>query len=239
VALRGRERIVVVTYALALALQWLGVLSGERGAGSGPGIGSVAFGYDFRVLSTTLVGVRAAAGLVTSGKADITWLALATAALLLAALLVNRRGRLLLLVTVVTSVTFWLISCYGARGDGGGFPPPGGGALDLTVGGRYTILPGLLLFTGLVVAFDGFAQRVRAVPARIALVALALAPVVVWTVTGYRPVPGLRTAAPAWSGSVAQFRASCAADPATPPAYLTIEPGGAWGVQLTCAEVLK
>jgi hypothetical protein len=210
------------------------VLAAERVTGTPAGTSQALFGYTYRVMATTLLGVDGADGLVGGlGRTAITVVGVLVVGLVAAALAVAGARRLQVLAMAVASAAYFTVPCRFPL-ENTTFPPAGPAELDLTLGGRYTIVPCLLLLTALLLAAQSLVEHLPRVRAAVVPVVVAL-PVVVWAATDYRPAPDLRTAVPPWSQSLEALRQACADDPAAAPAPLPLEPGGPWLLELSCA----
>lgn len=238
IALRGwRDLSVVVTWSISSAIELVVVLGQERTPGEMAGPGQVLFGYALRVVSTTFIGVDGSQELARDGgRGAVVAVGIAGVVVVLGAVLAAGSRWLTALAMVVLSFVCFLLPSLFAL-PGGTFPPSGAGELDLTVGGRYTIAPSLLLLTALLLGVQTVLERHRR--AGVLAVLAVTTPVVVWALTDYRPAPALRTGAPDWSTSLDQLRRECREDPERSPASLQVEPGGSWTVEISCAQAAR
>jgi hypothetical protein len=238
VALRGwRDRAVVVTWAAGSVVQLAVVLTQHRSTGGTTGPGHVLFGYLFRVVSTTFAGVSGPGALTAHGsRGAVVTIGIAGLLLLVGAGVVAGPRRPLVAAAAAFSVVCFVLPCL-FNLPGGTFPPTGPAEFNLTLGGRYTIAPSLLLLTGLLLAAQTVLERRPR--AGVAAVVAVVVPVVVWAAIDYRPAPTLRSAAADWADSLDAVRAACAEDPAARPPAVPLEPGGPWLLDVSCAQAAR
>lgn len=237
VLLRGwRDRWVVIAYVVAIAVQLHAVLSVERATGQTAAPRDIVFGYALRVVLSSLTGNGGARRIVDGMGSTGVWL---VAGLALVCLLVGwalaGRFRLFIAASAVASMGFFVVECLFALG--GQYPPTGDLQSDLTVGGRYTIVPALLLLTAFAVAAQAVSARLTG---RVALLGAAVVavPLVLCVASDYRPEGGsLRTGAPSWSDEVEQAEEECATSAGATPDPVPIAPAGAWTVALDCRDL--
>jgi hypothetical protein len=183
--------------------------------------------------STTVIGLAGIERLISaSGGAAAGVVTVGVMVLVVGGALADRPGRPLIIAARLGSAAYFAMPCFFPPA-GGTFPPEGADAFDLPLGGRYSILPSLLLFTALLLSVTAIARRARRRGAEIAL-AIAVVPVAVWAVTDYCPISDLRPPVPTWSKALEQLRRDWAAGA---PSAVPIEPGGQWHVQVSCARV--
>jgi hypothetical protein len=234
--LRGwRDRAVALSYAAGMLVQLLVVLSAERPRGSAPALGEIAFAYGARVVSPTFLGLSSTQELVTdAGPQVVGYVAIPIGLALLAGLVFARGLRLPLAAVALASVAFWVVNALFSLN--GGYPPTGEGRLILDAASRYTIIPSLLLLSAWILAAEGAVRRAGPRLRGLVLV-LAVAPVVVFGVTDFRPDYSVRPELTPWSQGVDQVREGCASSPVVEPPPAPIAPGAAWRVTLECADL--
>jgi len=231
-----RERALSITFLVGTAVQLAAVAGARRTTGgSTPGPWDVVLGYDLRVVLPHLMSTAVTERVASRGAVAVGLVA--TAALLLALVLglaLARRNRLAALAAATASGAFFVVASVFSLGAV--YPPVGDGRYDLTLSARYTIVPGLLLVSAVVLLADGAASRVPP-RTRPVLLALATTPVLLVAVLDHRqPDDRIRQGPAAWSARVAELQHDCSQDPTTPARDVEVQPGGAWLVRLDCAD---
>lgn len=227
-----RDRIVALVYLAALVLQLAVTLSARRGTGQAPTAREIAFGYAFRVVDPSLVGLGGTQWLLANGGRGAIWaVAVATVLGIAAAAVWSRRRRLLGAATGIASVTFFVVASLFSLGVR--FPPAGAAATNLFVSPRYTLVPALLLLAGAALAAQGVIERLPAGWARAATAAVLL-PLAAFAVFDFRSVAAPRQSAPSWSAQVAQASAACRGAADDEIRLLIAAPTPAWQVPVPC-----
>jgi hypothetical protein len=169
----------------------------------------------------------------------VGWLFVAVLAALLVGLVVwalrTPRTRLLVPLTVAISIAIFLIIGYVRWGAGGFalFWPQGE---SVTIGGRYVVLPALLLLAAILIQLDAWSRQPAGErPDRRPALALAAAGViVVCALASFRVDPSFE-GGPTWSTAVDGARATCRAGPAeTVDVVTVITPYGQGTMPLDC-----
>jgi hypothetical protein len=225
VAVRGlRDRVVPAAYALALAVQLGVALGAERTTGSRAPVPDILYAYVLRVVVTSVVGLRAAARLVTAGGPGVVVAVAGVVLLVVVAGVVLPGRRLAVAAAALASLAFYVAACLFALGHR--YPP---GGADLVDGSRYTIVPGLLLLSALALTAQTTAERLPRL--RPALVGAAVVPLLLFLALDFRS--GIRGDTPSWSRQVEQAVRAC--HDSTGDQVLTIAPGNGWQVPVSCA----
>jgi hypothetical protein len=219
-----RDAIIVGSFALALAIQLpVTALSDEHVSQSI---------WTTNILTTFLQRVveGSALGLELGGEAWVAWgwpflIAVCTGvAVTLAALALRASsGRLFALLAVATAVVMFVVSGY-ARGLGDVMVWPVG--LFSNVGGRYAMIPALLLASAALVLVDSGLRSKRGVLPAVAIAAVLLVAIV--TSFGGDANRDM----PSWAQSLREDAAACRAKDAT-EATVAISPEG-WTMTIPC-----
>jgi hypothetical protein len=231
-----RDRALSVTFAMGMAVQLAAVAGAERATGGAlPELPDLVFGYDLRVVATHFLGITATRHLIAGGAVTVALVATGFLVLLTAGLLVAQQNKLAAIAAAVASVAFFTIAS--AFSLGGAYPPGGDSRFDLGVSNRYSIVPGLLLLSAWVMVAQGVVTRVKAT-IRPAVVLLALAPVVAFTISDFRhDTSDIRGGPVGWAGAVAEFERFCSTHPHEAAQAIETQPGGAWVVRVNCRDV--
>lgn len=231
-----RDRLIPAVYALALAGQLAVALSQPRDNATPATLHDMAFGYAFRVVSTSVLGLHGTSELAArAGAWGVSALAAVVAVVLAAALVTLPRVRPPLAVAGLASMAFFAVSCFFAAGVR--YPPVGDGAGDLYLGSRYTIVPSLLLVSAVALAAQGLLDRFPHRGVRAVVPVALLVPTVLVMTTDYRADTQVRVGVVPWSDQVDDVTDLCRTEPPQEVQTLVVAPGIPWHVDVTCAEV--
>lgn len=205
---RRRDHVVTAGFAVATAAQLAVVLGTSRADSPGTDPVTVLQGYLAQVPFALLVGPDRAGPLFERHGWSAVAVAVALVVLAAAVALAGSRGLGLLALTAgVASVAFFGVPVTVSWSEA--FDPEGRYGLSIT-GGRYLVVPMLLLLVVVAAGLQGVLRRAGVVVSAVAVVAVvAVASLTV--VGGFRPEPDLR-AGPSWDAGLAAAREACAAD---------------------------
>jgi len=167
-----RDGLIVGSYALALAIQLPVTLLSDASAESTWSI-NILVTLLQRVVSGSAIGLELSRhGWVAWGWPFLLAICLGVAAVLIALAARATSGRLFAAIAVPTAVVMFIVSCYQrAVGDAMVWPHD----FSSAIGGRYALVPALLVASAVLVLVDSCARSVRGRPwAAVAIVAVLL-----------------------------------------------------------------
>lgn len=198
-----------------------------------PSVVEFSEAYGGRVVLTSFLGVTGSnAAYAAIGVVSIVLAVVAAGAIIAATVWLDRARRLLVIVFVAASVGFSGVVFYLQWDSLVGFPPG-----TLVPGGRYMLVPILLLASAYAIAADHFASTLA--PRRLGWlpVALLAAIVIVPGVVDYR-VMDIRAGAQPWDVSIRIGADTCALDPNAQFGEAKIAPDWFYGTLVPC-DVLE
>ncbi|MGN6275451.1 MAG: hypothetical protein ACTHNP_05895 [Solirubrobacterales bacterium] len=228
IAIRDRrDALIVGAFALALAVQLpVTALSDEHLVNPAFTVNALTT-FLQRVVNGSVLGLELGGSL----WADLGWpfliaLTVALTAYLIALALRASRGRLFAAVAVVTAVGMFLVSAYErALGDAMVWPE----GFHNSNGGRYAIVPVLLLISA---AFALLDSRLRRGKGRPVMAVATAAVLLVALVTSFDVSVGAGRGGPQWGDSLDQAAAACRAEHLS-EATVFVAPAG-WGMPISC-----
>ncbi len=233
-----RERVVVLAWAAGLAVQLAVVLRTTRPPGTDqPEVGAIAWTYLVRIVLGSFGGVTETVRAYDRlGATAVLVAVLALVLLLLPGLLSSAQSRLAVGCAGAASVAYFVIPMGLNWSDT--FRPEVPLALD--GGGRYSVVPTLLLLSAVAISLGrpraaGPAARARTLVPVVLQVGTALVLLTVLAVDWHVPVTD-RGRAPTWATGLALARAGCAAPTGT--VRVPIQPASTFSAELPCRVVL-
>ncbi len=231
IAIRDRrDALIVGSFALAMAVQLTATALNSQGASAFEWTGNIITVFLQRVVNGSVLGLE----LGGSAWADWGWpfliaIAVAVTVCLVALMLRASSGRLFAAIAVATSVEVFLGSGYTrALGDVMVWPTD----IYNNIGGRYAVVPTLLLISAALALIDSRRRESRGRPfAAIAMVAVLLVPLV----TSFDISAGPGRGGPRWEESLDKAAAQCEAKDLT-EARVFVAPVG-WGMTVSCSRL--
>ena len=233
VAIRDRrDALLVGSFALAAAIQLpVTALSDETGPTPTWTV-DILTTFLQRVVDGSVLG-EALGGTAWEqfGWAFLIAISLATALYLLLAASRATSGRLLAAIAVATAIAMFVVSAY-QRAVGTAMMWPAG--LHHGLGGRYAIIPSLLLISAAFILLEG--RRTRRRPYGLSPLALATVAVLgVALASSFDVRDSSARGTPAWDASLEASAAGCRAQSLTEAAVAISPPG--WGMTISCERL--
>lgn len=235
VAARGRrDAIVVGSFALAAAIQLVAMAVNTEEIAGDTWSGNILTAYLQRVADGSVLGMNLA------GETWVDWgwpfLVAIVAALvvyLVAMLLRSNSNRLVAAIAVVTSIAMFLVSSY-TRAVGDVMVWHDGVYNDF--GGRYAIVPTLLLASAVLALLDAHYRSSPRARGPVPILAIGIAAVLLTSlVTSFDVRRTFGREGPSWDDAVSTAGAKCEAK-ALAEAPVSIAPAG-WAVSVSCEEL--
>jgi hypothetical protein len=228
-AVRDRRDVLIAgSFFLTLAIQLPITATTDENAVTAVWTGDIWTTYMQRVVDAAVLGEN------LGGDAWVSWgwpfliaIVVATAAFLLLAAVRAGGGRLLAVIAVATSLGMFAISAY-QRAVGTAMMWPDG--ISWGLGGRYAIVPSLLLVSAALVLIDRRSPSPRSLPAILASALLLLGLVTTFSV-GDSALRGK----PSWQDSLEAAAGSCRESGAPEAVVATAPPG--YGIPISCERL--